>query len=298
MKNNIIIILCCIIHYNIQGQKVFSVSTAEEFIAAIQSDCEINITKSCIIISDLKPVATDYYEVIEDSAGKSHIIIKGISDLKISGENYNDSYIVSSTEYQPVLQFKECSDISIENVMFAHGPDKGIMCSGAALLFSQCESIFIDSCYLFGSGSFGLVTVKYPDQKFGIKKLTCANSIIGSCTNGIMNIADASDVIFKNCNFRDNNGGIYLENAENISFYECNFSFNKFILPYEGATKEKLDMNYLINLEKTKKINFYTCKISNNSFGFLVYNAKLAEGLLTSEFCNNNFKSGISFIAD
>lgn len=294
MKKIFIILFLCCIPLFMKAQKTFTVSNADEFAAAIQPDCEIILGSAQIIISDLKPVIKDYYEVIEDSAGYSHIILKGLSDFKITGIGYLNSCMVSETEYQAVLQFEKCSNISLRNIMFAHGPNKGTMCTGGALLFSQCESILIDSCYLFGSGSYGLITAKYPEQKFGARKITCSGCIFSGCSNGIMNIADASDVLFSHCSFIDNHGGAFIENSENVSFSKCSFNSN-YYMPEAPSTKDGLYLSYLVNLEKTEKVVFQECTITNNTFGFLVYDPSLAEGLLGSIFSNNFFRHGISF---
>lgn len=294
MKNILFPILFCISLSFSHGQKVYEVYNAEEFLASLKPDSEIKLKSKCIIVSDLKPVVTDYYVITEDTVGKSHITIKNISDLKISGESFKDSYIVSATEYQSVLSFEECSNISIQNILFAHGPNKGTMCTGAALAFSQCESILIDSCYLFGSGSYGILTAKYPEQKFGAKKLTITNSIISSCTYGIMDIADASDVAFNNCSFIDNKGGVYISDSEKILFLNCNFSFN-YNMPEVSSTKDGKFLSYLINIRNSEKINFADCTITNNTFGFLANDTKLSEGLMESVFINNFFRHGNSY---
>jgi hypothetical protein len=294
MKKTFFIFFLCSCGLFIHAQKTFTVKTAEEFATALQSDCEIILESTQIIISDLKPVVNDNYEVIEDSAGNSHIIIKGLSDLRISGIDYYSSSIASSTEYQPVLQFEKCSNITLRNIMLLHGPNKGIMCTGGTLLLSQCENIMIDSCYLFGSGSYGLITAKYPDQKYGAKKITCNECIFSGCSYGIMKIDNASDVLLKHCNFIDNQGGVFIENSKDVSFFKCSFNANHF-MPEEPSTNDGLYLSYLVNLEKTDKIIFEGCTITNNTFGFLIYDPSFAEGLLGSTFSNNSFRHGISF---
>lgn len=287
----IFIAFCFYIH----AQKILFVSTPEEMVTSIQSDCIIKFPDSCITVSDLKPVKTKYIEVVEQPDGNSYIILKGISDLTLAGKGYFDSYITSSTTDHAVLQFDSCRNITIDKLMFAHGPNKGETCDGAALLFTRCENIIIDSCYMFGSGSSGIYTTQYADNKFGVKNMKCTNSIISSCTEWTVNLEAAFDVAFENCNFIDNRGETFIVNSNNISFINCSFSFNHY-MPSQPSTKDGLYISYLFYLDNSEKVSFTGCRISNNYFGYLVNDHNKTNGLLVSEFSNNNFRHGISYV--
>lgn len=132
-------------------QKKVTVTTADEFLAAIAPDTEIVVDAELIDLSK----ATGYGEVNgtyyywEETYDGPELYISQISNLTIrgSGEDHAVNVISSVPRYSNVLNFLNCSNIMVRGLTVGHTEEEGY-CTGGVLLFRNCEEILVEDCGL------------------------------------------------------------------------------------------------------------------------------------------------------
>ena len=203
------------------------VSTAEEFVAALGSNRRIlleegvyNLTNiSPFYVSDYNGEAIYYGEVFDGF----HLVLVDVNNLSIIGIGDMPSELVVEPRYASVLYFSGCSNISISNIKAGH-IDKDGFCYGAVFSFMNSEGIRIDDTLMYGCGAYGL-------QMSGVKDMSVFSSTIYECTYGSMWLIDDNlDILFKDCEFRDNSGFSTVEITRgpfSITFDSCTFRNNR-----------------------------------------------------------------------
>ena len=148
--------------------------------------------------------------------------LDGIHNLTIQGAEDGQSEIVVEPRYANVINFLNCSNISISNIKAGH--TEGSVCSGGVFLFHNCVGIQIDNTHMYGCGTRGLSLYKTAD-------VTVTGSTIYECTSGMMNIQSATNIMFQDCVFRDNitavsNSMINAMYVSGLTFDACSFLRN------------------------------------------------------------------------
>lgn len=141
-----------------------------------------------------------------------------VNNLTIRGSE--DCYIVVEPRYANVLNFYNCSNITIENLTVGH-TDEGY-CEGGVLLFEDCEAIGVKGCDLYGCGTYGLETRN-------VRGLVMENTTIRDCSYGIMEVHNTNYALFGNCNFMRCRQFSLVNidgDCENVQFDSCRWSAN------------------------------------------------------------------------
>lgn len=123
--------------------------------------------------------------------------------------------------YEPVLTFDQCENITVRGITAGHNVEPGY-CSGSVLRFTDCYSINIDKCNLFGCGTYGIETSN-------CSMLNVTDSDIYECTYGLLSMNNTYSAYFKGCTFRDScdMAMLYLSSVSDISFEDCKFKNNR-----------------------------------------------------------------------
>ena len=184
------------------GTKEVHVNTADEFIASLASDTAIYIDVPQINLTDASGYGVDAAELYEkpEFSGDGctwrstydgyELCIVNMKNLHIIGGE-----IVTEPRYANVLNFYDCSNISLENTKLGHTVEQG-QCIGGVVYLNGSEDIIIESCDLYGCGIRGI-------QASDVKNLNVQNTVIHDCTMGAALFSDSQTVTFLGCTVRN-----------------------------------------------------------------------------------------------
>lgn len=202
------------------SQKQVTVSTADEFLAAIASDTEIILNSDLIDLSEAsgygKAKGANY--VWTEGYDGPEFTISGVSNLTIrgSGENHDTNVISSVPRYAYVLMFENCSNIHVSGFTAGHTKEPGY-CMGGVLGFRNSQDILVEDCGLFGCGTLGVMGMNS-------KNMQIINCEIYECSVGGVELTNCDDVNVDGCTFRDlgwrDDNGYFIEMDE-FRVYGC-----------------------------------------------------------------------------
>lgn len=150
------------------------------------------------------------------------LTILNLDNVTIHGDG--DCHIVVDPAYAYVLNFINCKNIKLENLIMGHTVEG--FCTGGVVGMGLCKDMVIDGCELYGCGAYGLIA----DNTHGI---TMRNSIIRDCSYGIMELYGCSYVSFLKCDFFRNREFSMISTdtyCKYIMFEACRFYENKGVL--------------------------------------------------------------------
>jgi Right handed beta helix region len=224
MKKNLLLlsfVFASIVMGNAQKIQTLVVSTTDELIGAIESNRIIRLKESKYLLSDLNPASGNPKVKIERVHDGFHIVIQDVKNLKIIGAIQQGSKLITNTRYANVLSFRNCEEVSLENIEAGHAPYRGY-CTGGVFAFNSCKKINVKGCVLFGSGTEGVSMENCIDSFF-------QDITIKSCTYGIMSLSNCRNITFQHSRFTDNQEFdlINVYDSENIVLIDCHIDYNK-----------------------------------------------------------------------
>lgn len=255
-------------------EEEIAVRTVEEFFRAIGPNRTIKLAPGSYQLSNLSPVASEPYVSFEEAYDGYELIVSGVENLKIVGQGERPPRLVTEPRYGEVLRFRNCQNITLENIEAGHWPQKGF-CQGGVLDFSECEKIDIENCILFGSGIEGI-------RAIAVNDLTCKNTVIKECTYHILTLSDCNNVLFTECLFHDNQQYdlVNVFNSRNVQFQNCEFRYN-----FSQTVLE----NFLFNIKDSDPVLLTKCLIQYNNVTNFVTDPTLLE-LIETTLKNNTFQ--------
>jgi TolB-like protein len=194
-----------------------TVDNVGDFIKAIESDVVIRLEAGEYNISDGYRYQNKHIQW-KDNYDGLYPVVRSLSNLHIIG--MGEVRIVIDPAYGWVMEFKTCTGISFDNITLGH-TEPGY-CVGGVLRFSVCDTIDIENCTLYGSGTVGIGLEKVNNVVFN-------NSIIKECTYGLMDMIDSGNIRFTNSHFTDTGEFTLIElsgNTRDVSFQSCDFVNN------------------------------------------------------------------------
>lgn len=226
---------------------IIHVDSISDLINRIENNAKIYTLFSDGIIDRNFPRKSKYSNWISVHDGKE-LIIDGVSDLEINGLR---ARILSSAQYAWVLNFENCNNIIISNIVVGH-TNSGY-CTGGVIRFKNCNNVQIDRCDLFGCGTYGVEFLDCNDVEV-------SRTIIRECTYGIANLHNSKKVVFSEClfkenkeftlfNFKGNNDGFMIRDSKFLENYSSSYLF------YFDSI-----------LDSFQSIYFNRCVLENNHF--------------------------------
>lgn len=179
-------------------QTSVTVTTADEFLAAIASNTEIVVATELIDWS----TATGYGEATgehwfwTDPFDGPELTISGVTNLTIRGAGQDRTNTISAVpRYAYVLNFENCANIYLEGLTIGHTREPG-SCRGGVVSFWSSQDILIENCGLYGCGTWGV----YGDST---KNMQIVNNEIYECSVGGVTLTNCDDVNIDGNTFRD-----------------------------------------------------------------------------------------------
>ena len=208
---------------------VYTVSTVDEFIAAIGPDREIRLEEGTYDLSTASTYAKEtgnewcYWEEVYDGY---ELVIQNAKNLNITGAGKDSVTISATPRYAQVLQLYGCENISMTGFTAGHTKEPGY-CVGGVVYLDGCATVSIRDVGLYGCGVTGVCAD-------GCTGVTVANSDIYECSyNGVLVMNSLSvDVI--NCRIYDLGKGEWeasevfcLDNSSDITISDCEIYGNQ-----------------------------------------------------------------------
>ena len=197
-----------------------TVSTAEELLLSLGSNRRILLKEGVYNLTSVEVGYINANAYFAETPDGGELFLDGVHNLTLQGAGDGRSEIIVEPRYANVINFRNCSNISIGNIKAGH-TDEG-MCSGGVFFFDNCTEIRIDDTDMYGCGTLGLILNK-------VTGVRVTGSTIYECTAGIMNIQSSSDILLKDCVFRDNTAYdlmIGVEHTSGLTFDSCSFLGN------------------------------------------------------------------------
>ena len=170
------------------SQEEKTVTNVEEFLDAIGSNRKIIVDTSLLDQSeaDTGKDGTNYsWEEVFDGM---QLVIHDVDNLTICGKAGKKTNVISaSPRYAQVLSFRNCTNVSVENLTVGHTKEPGY-CIGGVLWFQSCVNVQVTKCGLYGCGTVGV-------QVYDSRNVRIKDNEIYECSYGgvlLSNVATAS----------------------------------------------------------------------------------------------------------
>ena len=189
-------------------QSTVTVSTVDEFLAAIAPNTEIVLEKGTYDLSTASKYGksgTEYYYWQQNYDGPELIII-GVDNLTIRGSRKDSTTVSAVPRYADVLSFSQCSNITVADLTAGHTTEPGL-CAGGVLYFQSGDRFLAENCGLYGCGILGV-------EARSSSNVTVDNCEIYECSQGGIAMYNVSNIVVKNSEFRDLGG-------ETFDFQSC-----------------------------------------------------------------------------
>lgn len=180
-------------------QKQIHVSTVDEFLSALAPDTEILLDAEFYDLSTATgygETGSTYYRWEEVFDGVQ-LTIQDVSNLTIrtESEDITEHTISARPRYAHVLNFDNCSAITLEGFTAGHTFEPG-SCAGGVIGFRGSEDFLINRCGLYGCGVVGV----WAEMS---KNIQVANCDIYECSWGGIYMVGCRDVTFSGNTIRD-----------------------------------------------------------------------------------------------
>lgn len=262
-----------------------TVGTVEEFFSAIAPNRTIKLKPITYLLSSLNPNTRSQYARLEKVFDGYELIISDVENLKIIGVGNSPSRLLAQPRYAEVLRFRNCHNLTIENIEAGHSPEPGY-CHGGVLYFADSDKISINRCLLFGSGTIGIIANR-------IQRLSCQNTEITNCTYHGLTIESSNEVEFTNCKWTKNREFelINIGNSSNVQFIKCEFihNFSSNLGSVNNYLFFNLQSSQFYGLKEDKLILVKDCIITDNYFAKFTNNFDRIK-LVNTRIENNSFR--------
>lgn len=194
-------------------QTSVTVTTADEFLAAIAPDTEIVVAAELIDWSTATGYGVDSgeYWYWTDPFDGPELTIQGVSNLTIrgAGEDRTANTLSAVPRYAFVLNFENCANIYLEGLTIGHTKEPG-ECRGGVVSFWNSQDILIENCGLYGCGTWGV-------EANNSKNIQIVSNEIYECSIGGVTLSNCDDVNIDGNTFRDLPSEIVIYGCGNIT---------------------------------------------------------------------------------
>lgn len=236
------------------------VKNVDEFLAAIAPNTVIELSEGAFDLSKASDYAKEskskYYtwnEVYSDNGGSAELIIHDVDGLTIRGAGTNKTVVEAVPRYANVIKFSGCKNLTVTNFTAGHTREPG-ECTGGVLLMSNCNDITVDTCGLYGCGTFGV-------RSEHSKKLTVTNSKIYECSYGAVEAYGSEDILVCHSEiYGHSTDAVTLFNSDDCSgftVYNCKI--------HDNIVGELLCTRY------SENVFFLSNEVKDNSFDYGIF---------------------------
>ena len=239
---------------------VYTVSTVDEFIAAIGPDREIRLEPGTYDLSTASTYAGEtgnewcYWEEVYDGY---ELVIQFANNLTITGAGKGVTILSAAPRYAQVLRLSNCRNVSMTGFTAGHTKEPG-SCVGGVVSLDFSSAISIRDVGLYGCGVVGV----YTD---GCNDLSIANSDIYECSYN----------------------GIQLVGSQHVDVVNCRF--------YDLGKTEEWPADAVFNMDSSSDITISDCEIYDNLSQYFVRSSGVDEVVLKNNVFRGNWAQESAF---
>ncbi|MBO6137410.1 MAG: right-handed parallel beta-helix repeat-containing protein [Lachnospiraceae bacterium] len=224
-----------------------TVSSAEELLNSVQNNRKIIVKEGKYNFSDIKAEKINNSFINQEYGAYG---IKNVSNLCIEAETGADVLFCIDEAYNAVINFTAGRNIKLKGITAGHTVEPGY-CSGSVLYYNDVNGVDIEDCHLYGSGTYGIEA----DYTYNIN---VTGTEIYECTYGLIEFRNTGAATFKNCVMRDSSefSMININDGYEVIFENCEFKNNR----------SAYDSNYFVQLGEYDNVTFKKCSFSDNQF--------------------------------
>lgn len=239
---------------------VYTVSTVDEFIAAIGPDREIRLKPGTYDLSTASTYAGEtgnewcFWDEVYDGY---ELVIQLTNNLTITGAGKGVTILSAAPRYAQVLRLNSCRNVSMTGFTAGHTKEPG-SCVGGVVMLMSCQGVSIRDVGLYGCGVTGVCADNCTD-------LTVANSDIYECSYN----------------------GITVVNSNSVGVANCRL--------YDLGKNEEWEASEVFNLENSSDIGISDCEIYGNLSQYLVRSSGVDCVTLKNNVFRDNWVKSCAF---
>lgn len=239
---------------------VYTVSTVDEFIAAIGPDREIRLVEGTYDLSTASTYAKEtgnewcYWEEVYDGY---ELVIQFTNNLTITGAGKGVTILSAGPRYAQVLRLNSCHNVSMTGFTAGHTKEPGA-CVGGVICLEYDRGVSIRDVGLYGCGVTGVSADNCTD-------VTVANSDIYECSYN----------------------GIQLMNSHSANVVNCRF--------YDLGKTEEWEADAIFSLDSSSDITISDCEIYDNLSQYFVRSSGVDEVVLKNNVFRGNWAQESAF---
>lgn len=181
---------------NVAPQEETVVTTVEEFLSAIGSNKRIVIDAPMLDLSEADTTVSGDHYLWEEVFDGVQLVIHDADNLTIAGKGGKGINVISAVpRYAQVLTFRNCTNVSVENLTAGHTKEPGY-CIGGVLWFENCTNVKVSKCGLYGCGTIGV-------QAYASRNVTIQDNEIYECSYGGISLNNVATAAMDGNTFRD-----------------------------------------------------------------------------------------------
>ncbi len=160
--------------------------------------------------------------------------------------------------YSAVITFYGCGNITLRGITAGHNVEPGY-CSGSVVNLEQTYGMDIDSCKLYGCGTYGV-------SALNSDRINVTDSEIYECSYGLVDLNQVYRAKFTGCTFRDSKdlSMINAYSCTDISFDDCIFK-NNYVNPINTYC-------FFVDMSEYTDVTFNECTFENNQYNMFSNN--------------------------
>lgn len=227
---------------------VYTVTTVDEFLAAIGPDREIRLEAGTYDLSTAGTYGGEtgnewcHWEEVYDGY---ELVISFANNLTITGGGKGVTILSAAPRYAQVLKLVGCYGILLDSFTAGHTKEPG-SCVGGVIYLENCECVIIDYVGLYGCGVTGVTAD-------GCDTMTMAGCDIYECSYNGINFNNCTYTTVANCRFYDlgkteeweADAVFVLESSFDITILDCEIYDNvsQYLLRSSGVDQVTLKNN-------------------------------------------------------
>lgn len=263
------------------GVFAVKISSVAELIEQIGSNKTLELEPGSYNLTKVAEAYNPHIEWVNNHDGYEPII-SNVNNLSIVGKG--NTQILIEPRYAWVMNFVNCSNLRFSNLIFGH--TEAGYCMGGVLNFESCSNVAIEKCYLYGSGTVGIMANKCDN-------LSLDECEIYECTYGLAYLYNSNNIRFEKTTFRNTGEFDLVEimSCNSVTFKSCWFTdnYNGKFLPHFFTIDANL-WNNNGSVTSSSAIQIEKCTFMNNKVQKFA-NDESKISLKGNKFKNNTFST-------
>ena len=175
-------------------ENAVTVSNVDELIAAVKPGAVLELSEGMFALFQAssygRETGSDYCRWRETYEGYE-LEIHDVQGLTLRGTGADKTTLSAEPRYANVLSFRNCGDLTLEDLTAGHTEAPG-WCSGGVVYLKDCRNVRLARCTLFGCGTIGVWAESCRD-------LLVEDADIYECSYNAVSAQDCRDLAVRAC---------------------------------------------------------------------------------------------------